>query len=633
MRSETTASGEKGRAGYWVAMLFGLVFFGVGAAFLVFGFIPNLWDALRMQDWVQVPAEVAAVNLETNNGEDSTTYKVSARFRYAYDGRDYTGERVGIADGGSDNVGDWQRDTYNRLRGRKQTTLWVNPENPAESVFDRDLRWGLLGFKSIFVVVFGGFGAVVIWFVNRKPKPVPPGLPAWQARAAWHDNRIRSNAKSTLWFAWGFAIFWNAISSPVPFILPGELAKGNQIALVALLFPLVGLGLLVWAIQQTLAWRRFGVTKLQLDPFPGALGGDVGGAVELRLGFNPKHRFHITLTCYHVYRRRSGRNGSETVRDAKWQDEQSANVEPGLHGTRLRFLFRTPENLPESSDGGNSWDEWTVNITADLPGADFDRSWQIPVFRDAGPQAARAPVERREYDAEPLETAGAMVRIRETGTGIELYYPYVRHPGMAFVTLFTGGGFVGFAWLFQVVKGEGFGASPFIWLFGAIGVLVCLWGIYMLGNSLRVTAGRQGLTAVRSILGLRFARHATAGEITGIDRSIGMQYKQGNRSHAYYRIRVHTRAGRHITAGTGITGASRVDAIIGRLRTALDLPASAIEAKPDESTSETGPAVISETGILAARRRGKRLRLLVQAGAGALFIAIVFWNFRNVLFG
>ena len=632
MRSETAASGEKGRAGYWVAMLFGLVFFGVGAAFLVFGVIPNLWDAMRMQDWVQVPAEIAAVDLETNHSDDSTTYKVSARFRYTYDGQSYTGERVGIADGGSDNIGDWQRDTYNRLRGRKRTTLWVNPENPSESVLDRDLRWGLLGFKSIFIVVFGGFGAVVIWFVNRKPGPVPPGLPAWQARAAWHDNRIRSNARSTLWFAWGFTIFWNAISSPIPFILPGELAKGNQIALVALLFPLVGLGLLVWAIQQTLAWRRFGITELQLDPFPGALGGDVGGTVELRLGYNPKYRFHVTLTCYHVYRRRSGRNGSETVRDAKWQDEQSTDVQPGLHGTRLRFLFRTPENLPESSDGGNSWNEWTVNITADLPGADFDRSWEIPVFSDAGPQTARAPLVRREYDAEPLETAGGMVRFRETGAGIELYYPYFRNPGLAFVTLVTGGAFTGFAWLFQAVKGKSSGGGLFIWLFGAIGVLVCLWGIYQLGNSLRVTAGRQGLTAVRSILGLRFARHVAADEITGIDRSIGMQYKQGNRSHAYYSIRVRTRDGRRITAGTGITGASRVDAIITRLRTALDLPASAIEPEHAGSTSEANPAVISEAGLRAARRRGKRLRLLVQAGAGALFIAIVLWNFRNILF-
>lgn len=635
MGDDTAATGQKGRAGYWVAMLFGLVFFGIGAAFLVFGVIPNLWDAMRMQDWVPVPAEIAAVDLETNHSDDSTTYKVNARFHYTYNGRNYTGARVGIADGGSDNVGEWQRDTYNRLRGRKQTTLWVNPENPSEAVYDRELRWGLLGFKLIFVVVFGGFGAGVIWFINRKPRPVPPGLPEWQARAEWHDNRIRSSARSTLWFAWGFAVFWNAISSPVLFILPGELAKGNQIALVALLFPLVGLGLLVWAVRQTLAWRRFGITELQLDPFPGAIGGDVGGTVEMRLGFNPKYRLHVTLTCHHVYRRRSGRNGSETVRDVRWQDEQLAEVQPGLHGTRLRFLFQTPQNLPGSSTGGNSWDEWTVNINAELPGADFDRSWEIPVFRDAGPQTAREPLERRGYTAEPLEPAGRLVRIRETGAGVELYYPYLRHPGLAFTTLTTGASFAGFAWLFRTAAaGDRVNAPiPFIWLFTAIGVLICLWGIYLLGNSLRVTAGRQGLSVVRGILGLHLVRQAPAGEITGIDKSIGMQFRHGNRSHAYYNIRVHTRDGRRITAGTGLSGASRVNEIIERLRTALGLPASAIAPEPVGSAAETSQATLSESGMLAARRRGKRIRVLAQAAAGALFLIIFIWNFRNVLFG
>jgi hypothetical protein len=56
--------------------LFGLVFFSVGAGFLVLGVVPNLWDVARMQDWVQVPAEVVAADLETNHSSDGTTYKM-----------------------------------------------------------------------------------------------------------------------------------------------------------------------------------------------------------------------------------------------------------------------------------------------------------------------------------------------------------------------------------------------------------------------------------------------------------------------------------------------------------------------------------------------------------------------------
>ena len=518
-----------------------------------------------------MPAGIVAANLETSDSSDSTTYKVTARFSYEYNGRHYSGDRVGIADGGSDNVGNWQRDTWHRLRGQTHTTLWVNQRDPSESVFDRELRWGLLGFKMIFVVVFGGFGAVVLWFSNRTPKPVPSGLPAWQARVEWSDNRIRSSARSALWFAWGFALFWNAISAPIPFILPAELAKGNQLAWIAVIFPLIGLGLLVWAVRQTLNWRRFGTTLLHMDPFPGAVGGDVGGSVELRLAYHSSYQFLVTLTCQHAYTRHS-RKSRQTVREVKWQDEQLAEVHAGMYGTRLHFLFHPPGELPESSEGGDSWNEWTVQISASLPGTDFERSWEIPVFINAGPQKARDQIKGHRIESSTQALSEKVVRIRETGTGVEMYYPYLRHPGLALGTLLTGGGFVGFAWLFHALADEDGLSILFIGLFALVGGLILAWGLYLLGNSLRVTAGRQGLTTVRGLFGLHITRHVDVAEITAIERSIGMQASQGNQSWAYYRIEVHTRDGRRITAGAGIPGASHVDALIQRIKRSLDLP-------------------------------------------------------------
>ncbi len=627
----TIRTSQKSKRGNrWAGMLFGLIFFAVGAGFLLLSVIPNLWDATRMQDWVQVPADVVAADLETNHSDDTTTYKVTARFRYAYNGQRYTGNRVGIADGGGDNIGDWHQATYNRLRGQDHARLWVNPADPSESVFDRELRWGLLGFKLIFVIVFGGAGAVVIWFMNRTPKPVPAGLPDWQARAEWMDNRIRSNARATLWFAWGFAIFWNAISSPIPFILPAELAKGNQLAWIALIFPVVGLGLLTWAIRRTLNWRRFSMTLLEMDPFPGAIGGDIGGAVELRLRYNPKNRFRVTLTCNHVYTRRTN-DGYETVRDAKWQDEQLAEVQPGRRGTRLRFLFQPPGDLPASSEGDDSWYEWMIQISASLPGADLNRSWEVPVFKDAGRQTARTQIDRREPEAGPLELPDRVVQVRETGSGLEFYYPYLRNPGMALGTLVTGGFFVGFAWLFHAAAGEDGPPGLFLGLFVFAGVLIFILGLYLLGNALHVTASRQGLSVVRKIFGLRFVRHVAVDEITGIEQSIGMQSRQGNRTRAWYRIQVRTHDGRKITAGNGIPGASRVEAIIDRMRRALDLPELSAGDNAETRFGET-PASLIPAEAIAGQHRVKRIRLLVNGGGAVLFFAIVFWQFRDVIF-
>ena len=41
-------------------------------------------------------------------------------------------------------------------------------------------------------------------------------------------------------------------------MVPDNLARGNYVALVALMFPIVGLGLLRWAIKTTADFRRYG---------------------------------------------------------------------------------------------------------------------------------------------------------------------------------------------------------------------------------------------------------------------------------------------------------------------------------------------------------------------------------------
>ena len=47
-----------------------------------------------------------------------------------------------------------------------------------------------------------------------------------------------------------------------------------------LLFPLVGIGLLVWAIRATLRYRRYGISLLELTTLPAP----VGHALEGRSG-------------------------------------------------------------------------------------------------------------------------------------------------------------------------------------------------------------------------------------------------------------------------------------------------------------------------------------------------------------
>ena len=207
----------------------------------------TLTDAWQMQDWVAVEARLSNAGYATHSGEDSDTYEAYAEYTYVYQGQRYGGTRVAIA-GGADNIGDYQQDLGRELASAwsngQPVSVFVNPENPAEAIYDRSIRWGLIGFKSIFMLVFGGVGLGLLIYVFLGPTAKDPNDPQfadrpWLANDKWQGDPILSNAKLSMYAMWGFAAFWNLISAPLPFVLYGEVVdKGNWPALLGLLFPL-----------------------------------------------------------------------------------------------------------------------------------------------------------------------------------------------------------------------------------------------------------------------------------------------------------------------------------------------------------------------------------------------------------
>ncbi len=315
------------------ALLFALPFFGVGV-WMAWSIGSNLLDASRMSSWEPVQASLQRAGYDSHSGDDSTTYEAYARYTYAFGGRQYTADRVAIA-GGADNIGSYQNDLGNRLSrimSRGETvTVYVNPQDPTLAIIDRSLRWGLIGFKSIFLFVFGGVGLGLIIFTLRAPKEKDQTAikfvdKPWLVNDDWQTANIKSSSKATMYFTWFFAAIWNLISAPLPFVIYEEVTtKNNLPALIGLLFPVVGVGLLVWAIRRTLEWRRFGPAPVTLDPYPGSIGGHVGGTIDLNLPYDSNHHFSMTLICLRSYMSGSGKNRSRRE-DARWQDTQVAHA-------------------------------------------------------------------------------------------------------------------------------------------------------------------------------------------------------------------------------------------------------------------------------------------------------------------
>lgn len=609
-------------------ILFGLFFAG-GGFFIASESVWPMWQNWqRMQHWQPARARLLSIS-----GSDSETL---ASYRYEYGGRTHTGFRVGVSEV-NDNIGSWHRDMQAylaRIRDRGgELPIWVDPENPARAVIDREMRWGLFalssGFCSIFVLI--GLGAVYasirgserlaarrrpsLWDMRKRwqqakdsgetsldfiefaqqhyaeadssaadQKPVVD----WQSRSGWEDERIASDAgKGTLIF-WGFAIFWNAVSTPVVFVVPDELARGEYAVLLVLLFPLVGLFLVYKALQRTLEYRRFGKVPLHLDPYPGAIGGHVGGSIQVR---NLDYRraiaaesLTVTLECVYSYVSGSGKNRSRRE-SIKWAERGRPRIDNAIEGVTLSFRFDVPENLPEADvEQSGAYHFWRLGVNAEIPGVDLDRQYNIPVFatgarsrgvghdisaqfdaeRKKQAEAAGLAIARGQFDIDGLSRA---LRFEQQGNEIRLRFPMFRNRLLTlFAAVFAGGfGFASFHIAGMIADGGLFGILMVVFgiPFFLVALLAAVATVYLPLNNLSVSIRPGEISVLRRLLILPvYRRRLQRGEISRLGTRRSGSTGQGIDKIEHYKIFAELRQGGKVTLAEDIDG----EDVAGHLR-------------------------------------------------------------------
>ena len=600
--------------------IFGLIFASGGVIFLTQTSLPTWQNWSEMQNWRPGYAQLLSVTGSENDTQ--------ASYRYEYNGEIYQSTRVYAADF-KDNIGSYHADLLQHLRLYLQSgqplPIWINPRAPDEAVIDREMRWGLFALMTAFCSVFILIGLGVIftcvrsvnkssqlqrpslialrkeWKEKRKDpdfkhsflefsqfrmeemqqsENTDPDISNWQSRKGWETSKITSEAKSGVWFFWIFAIVWNAISIPIAFIVPAELRQDNYAALIALLFPLVGAFLVYKAIAVTLEYRHFGKVVFDMDPYPGAIGGHVGGRI-LVIGLEHRRAVEarelmVSLECVYSYMSGSGKNRSrrETI---KWAEQGRPKVESKGQGVSLSFRFDIPEDLPNADiEQKNAYHFWRLSIKADLSGVDLNRHYNIPVFatgetsrfvrHDISAQsealkareseAARMAISSGNFDIKGL--AGAM-QLETQGSEIRLHFPMFRNKMLTiFAAIFAGGfGFASYSMASMVAKGGLFGI--FIAIFGLPFLLVALLAgiatIYLPLNNLSVSISTQGVKILRRLLFVPiYKRNFGRGEITHLSTNRSGSTGQGIKKIEHFKLKVHDQHGRSATIAENIDG-------------------------------------------------------------------------------
>ena len=564
---------RQGKGGFWVLALFALPFAAVGIGTLLLGVIPTLYDWGRMQGWQPVMATLESASLHISRGSKSSSYGVAARFRYEVGGQIYVADRVAIGSG-SDNVGDFQEKLGRRLERSQRAGVavpaWVNPSNPREAVLDRSLRPGLLMFKMVFVVLFGGLGAGMLYgawrgWRNALAAQTPEALAQpWTARREWVGNSIRSNKRYEVWVAWGFTLLCNAIAWPLAFFNRGQALKGPNWGLLALLgvFLLAGAAVLVWAVRATLDARRFGDVRMVLDPFPGAIGGHVGGTLALPIRYQPGLQFVVTLDCLCFYRSRHG-GESESRSKSVWQTQGVARIDPQGDGIRLGFRFNVPSGLRQTEAVDSEYHGWRVTVQSTHPAMAFERNFDIPVYatgEQSGtlqPDAAGHPSMAQMHRAAVEQVS----QVELTTDGVRLYQPYGRAWKQTIAWMVVGGGFAAMA-LLTWGQVPGF----FTVAFGAVGVALWLGGFYAVANSLTVELDGQGVRTERRLLGLVLIRHqAPARDIARLRVAESYASQTGSKYETFYRVEVVLRNGRKFAIADSLRGRAAADHMLATI--------------------------------------------------------------------
>jgi hypothetical protein len=393
-------TGDRAAAG--CLALFGLPFAAVGVVALYLA-LSALWTWGVMRGWVEVPAEITSLALEEHDGDDGSSYEVRARYRYAFGGRDYDGNRVAIS-GMADNVGPFQRNLYARLRAVENAPgaarADVDPASPSSATLNRDLRPGLLALELAFGPVFGGVGFGLMIGARygakkaareRERAALHPNEP-WRWREDWAAGAIESSTRASAYAVAGFAVFWNLVSLPVALIVPGEVASGNFAALIALIFPLVGAALAAWAVRAWLRMRRFKSATLVLASTPVPLGGRLRGTIRVDAHVPAAKDFRVDVTCLERVRVRTSK-GSKTSERLLWQNTWTVPRERCQlmdHYSAIPLDFPLPGDLPPAGTGDDADRlEWRLDATAECPGPDFWMRVELPVFAVEG--ASRIP--------------------------------------------------------------------------------------------------------------------------------------------------------------------------------------------------------------------------------------------------
>ncbi|HEY0159172.1 MAG TPA: hypothetical protein VGF28_17935 [Thermoanaerobaculia bacterium] len=434
--------------------------------------------------------------------------------------------------------------------------------------FVRGVRNGALPEQMFMMGVIGlvfclaGFGLILGALFGRRSsarldelRARHPGQP-WMWNEEWASRRVTDSSVASTRGLWMIALLWNTVSSPILFFGPRELAKGNYVIIVGLIFPVVGLIMLGGAVRATMRVLRFPRSTLFLDHVPIPVGGTLRGRVEVPFeGLADAASIIVRLTA--TTRVRSGKSTIQSIACQEDREIVRGMVQRAPNGVSIPIVIDVPAEGPQTITDGHAQSRWSLTLDADIPGVDYSAAFDVPVFGTA-PAEARAAM---PHVPPPEPRAPLDYKAKQTVEGRELYFGRFRARGMAIgVLLLT----LAVAVVFLVVLVSD---APFI------GVLVFgLFTALLTWSTLELFLGTNTILLGREKIVLRHTLFRTKERVLRRDEIASATAKIGAQSSGrpLYEVEVQTTAGKKVSAARYIRGKREAEWVAAQIRGAID---------------------------------------------------------------
>jgi hypothetical protein len=255
----------------------------------------------------------------------------------------------------------------------------------------------------------------------------------WLWRPQWAAGEIHSSAKTGAITVCAIALFWNAIALPsaIPTLLAHNLRHEPKFAGFAL-FPIVGFGLIAWAIHLLLRWNVYGDSRFEMKSVPAKIGGTLEGSIHVARGVEPMRRVTLRLVC--INHTNSGNSSDQPL----WSDE--SEVTAGGDGSIPVAFLIPPECRPTDDTNFRDRIYWQLNALSPGGIVSYKSSFEVPVFQIGETSAQAAEVvdlrTRRDQRVSEFRPQGSAIRFGPTADGhTEIYFRPFRNPSVIFALL------------------------------------------------------------------------------------------------------------------------------------------------------------------------------------------------------